>query len=175
MKKVAVVVDNPFMSSPIQEQSSPIPSPFDVLGIQPAFDLPKLKEQFLKAQLAWHPDQFMTVTKKRVAEVKFSAIVAAYEVLKDLKTRAQCLLKLHQVWPLPQAEPKTLMEVMTLQEKIEAGTCTKAQLESFEGDAFTCMKNAFLGQDWTHAAHAYTRWTMILRLRESTQDKGQES
>jgi CheY-like chemotaxis protein len=62
---------------------------YAILEVPPTASHEAIREQYLLLIQAWHPDKFSKASQKAKAEEKCKEINAAYEVLKDAKTRAK--------------------------------------------------------------------------------------
>jgi molecular chaperone HscB len=100
------------------------PSPFDLLGVPPQFDLDAtdLRQRYLAASAKTHPDRFTDPLEQAEAAERASAINAAYRTLSDPAQRAKALLMRRGVWAdldSAQLPPALLMEVMEVREELE--------------------------------------------------------
>lgn len=112
-----------------------MPTPFEVLGLQPAFDLDPavLEQKLIEASLKWHPDRFALAPEadRLAAEDQMAAINEAHDLLADPLLRAEFLLtaanqdlgadgqnpNLHAD---RNSDPMFLMEMMELREEVDS-------------------------------------------------------
>ena len=99
---------------------------FDVLGLEPAFDLDAtlLEQRYRDLQRALHPDRFVKAqaSERRASLARAVSVNEACRVLRDDLQRASLLLARHAGDPSAGArevaDPALLMEVMELREAL---------------------------------------------------------
>ncbi len=62
---------------------------YAILEIPPTASSEEIREQYLFLIQAWHPDKFRTASQKAKAEEKCKQINIAYDILKDVRKRAE--------------------------------------------------------------------------------------
>ncbi len=121
--------------------------PFATLGVSPRFDLDldELRQRFLTASAAHHPDRFTDPLDQADAAERSAELNAAYQTLTDPEARANALLALRggpaaaDDKSLP---PTLLMEMMEVREELHQAVADQdhATLERL--------------RDWAHQQHA---------------------
>ena len=97
-------------------------NPFDVLGIEPTFQLDavSLDQSYFSRQTLSHPDRFVyhTQPERQAAAVQSSELNWAYETLKNPTSRAKALLKVRGI-EVEGEEGKTVQNPEILEEMLE--------------------------------------------------------
>ncbi len=148
-------------------------SPFDILGVEPRFDLDlaALEKRFRDLSRDVHPD------RSRRAELGAAIdLNAAYRTLKDDLARGRALLEARGVsmgGEERENDPSFLMEIMELRESLGDARGAKdlakvdalaSQVESTYGSARRALAAAFDARDHTQARHHLGRMRYYRRF-----------
>lgn len=118
--------------------------PFATLGVDRSFalDEAELRQRFLQASAAMHPDRYTDPLEQADAVEKMSRVTDAYRLLCDPESRARELLRLSGVesdGDKDKLPPELLMEVMEVREEMEAAieASNRAELDRLRAWANT--------------------------------------
>lgn len=142
---------------------------FSLLGlpVRCALDPEVLERHFRERQLRLHPDLPQNKGREIQAQKAFSVLVAAYEALKALKTRAKILFQHKGVWPIPQT-PETLEKLLTWEEERQEGTLDdetlQLKIDQTACDLIVCLD----ANDLSRAGRAYMFLNGLRRLQDLT-------
>ena len=106
---------------------------FDVLGLEPAFDLDSkaLEQRYRDLQRALHPDRYAQApaSERRASLARAVSVNEAYRTLRDDLSRAEVLFARHggsiSEDTKRTADPSLLMEIMELREELATTRVSK--------------------------------------------------
>lgn len=159
---------------------------FALLELEPSFNLDEkaLQQAYFKQQRATHPDRFVAKPDKERAQAMQQSVDAneAYRLLKSPLSRAQALLKLHNIIVGTEKDslkptPTLLMESMQWREDIDEALSVNAaqqltqNLQHTYAECMTDIENTFAAKQFDEMAAHTLRLGYIIKAQEAAAQK----
>jgi molecular chaperone HscB len=165
-------------------------NPFETLGLEPTFEMDEkaLDEAYFARQKITHPDRFVyhSQPERDAAALQSSRLNQAYEIIKNIPSRAKALLKLRGIEVGDEdgksiQDPEVLEEIMNFQEALTTAISPLDQnlIENQIQDILKEVKSSFGVAFQTNQHHnisaLYVRITYLSKLLEDLKIRRRQS
>lgn len=156
-------------------KSIELTSPFQAFELEEEFfdDIPFLNEKYLTIQNKLHPDRFLDLAEKKLAE-KYSAYINwAYQLLKNSLKQAEFLLKdfsfsLSETDLMEQMEKYNFLESLTSKEEV---ALFQKNIEEEKAKTQSEMLHFLKNKKMENAGSSFMKLKFLSRLLEETFSK----